>query len=90
FNGNQSHTYDRIGRGTIHIPNATLSIIGGIQPTRLIPLIKAMHRGINDDGLLQRFQMLIFPDTRQERLWVDRPAKKEAWESYQGVFRSLY
>ncbi|MGF7158320.1 hypothetical protein GGR09_001707 [Bartonella heixiaziensis] len=25
-------------------------------------------------------------DERKERLWVDR----QAWESYQGVFRSLY
>ncbi len=31
FNGNKSYTYDRIGRGTIFIPNATVSIIGGIQ-----------------------------------------------------------
>ncbi|MET3560895.1 hypothetical protein ABID39_001611, partial [Bartonella japonica] len=90
FNGNQSHNYDRIGRGTIHIPNATLSIVGGIQPSRIIPLIQAIHRGINDDGLLQRFQMLIFPDARQERLWVDRPPKQEAWENYQKIFRLLY
>ncbi len=90
FNGDQSHTYDRIGRGTIHIPIATVSIIGGIQPPRIIPLIQAIHRGINDDGLLQRFQMLIFPDVRQKRLWVDRPSNQKAWENYQGVFRSLY
>ncbi|WP_208436759.1 DUF3987 domain-containing protein, partial [Bartonella tribocorum] len=59
FNGNKSYTYDRIGRGTIFIPNATVSIIGGIQPARIIPIIQDMHRGINDDGLMQRFQMLI-------------------------------
>ncbi len=90
FNGNKSYTYDRIGRGTIFIPNATVSIIGGIQPARIIPIIQDMHRGINDDGLMQRFQMLIFPDERQEQLWVDRPPNQKAWESYQGVFRSLY
>ncbi len=78
FNGNKSYTYDRIGRGTIHIPNATLSIIGGIQPARIIPIIQDMHRGINDDGLMQRFQMLIYPDERQEQLWVDRPHNQKA------------
>ncbi|WP_039760159.1 DUF3987 domain-containing protein, partial [Bartonella queenslandensis] len=87
---NKSYTYDRIGRGTIFIPNATVSIIGGIQPARIIPIIQAMHRGINDDGFMQRFQMLIFPDERQERLWVDKPLNQKAWESYQGIFRSLY
>ncbi len=90
FNGNKSYTYDRIGRGTIFIPNATVSIIGGIQPARIIPIIQDMHRGINDDGLMQRFQMLIFPDERQEQLWVDRPPNQKAWESYQRIFRSLY
>ncbi len=69
---------------------AAVSIIGGIQPARIIPIIQDMHRGINDDGLMQRFQMLIFPDERQEQLWVDRPPNQKAWESYQGVFRSLY
>ncbi len=90
FNGNKPYTYDRIERGTIHISNATLSVIGGIQPSRIIPIIQAMHRGINDDGLLQRFQMLVFPDERKERDWVDRPPNQKAWESYQEVFRSLY
>ncbi len=90
FNGDDQFTYDRIGRGTIFIPNATISIIGGIQPARIIPIIQDMHRGINDDGLMQRFQMLIFPDERQEQLWVDRPPNQKAWETYQGVFRSLY
>ncbi len=90
FNGDDQFTYDRIERGTIFIPNATLSVIGGIQPSRIIPLIQAMHRGINDDGLLQRFQMLVFPDERKERNWVDRPPNQKAWENYQGVFRSLY
>ncbi len=87
FNGKKSYTYDRIGRGTIFIPNATISIIGGIQPSRIIPIIQAMHHGTNNDGLLQRFQMLVWPDERKERLWVDRPPNQKAWESYQGVFR---
>ncbi|ACS51745.1 hypothetical protein Bgr_17070 [Bartonella grahamii as4aup] len=90
FNGNTSYTYDRIERGTIHIPNATISIIGGIQPSRIIPIIQAMCHGINDDGFMQRFQMIVWPDERKKRLWTDRPPNQKAWESYQGVFRSLY
>ncbi|MCZ2159191.1 YfjI family protein [Bartonella sp. 220] len=90
FNGDQPYTYDRIGRGTIHIPNATLSIIGGIQPSRIIPLIQAIKRGINDDGFLQRFQMIVWPDENQDRKWVDRYRNQEAREAYKQVFRSLY
>ncbi|WP_273782977.1 DUF3987 domain-containing protein, partial [Bartonella sp. ML69XJBT] len=84
FNGDDQFTYDRIGRGTIYISHATVSIIGGIQPSRIIPIIQAMHHGTNDDGLLQRFQMLVFPDERKERLWIDRPLNQKAWETYQG------
>ncbi len=89
FNGKKSYTYDRIGRGTIFIPNATISIIGGIQPSRIIPIIQAMHHGINDDGLLQRFQMIVWPDENQEWKLIDRPPNQEGWQKYEGVFRSF-
>ncbi|WP_375654219.1 DUF3987 domain-containing protein, partial [Bartonella sp. AP19HLJMH] len=48
FNGDGQFTYDRIRRGTIFIPNAIISIIGGIQPSRIIPIIQAMHHGTNN------------------------------------------
>ncbi|WP_254492199.1 YfjI family protein [Bartonella sp. B1099] len=89
FNGDDQFTYDRIERGTIFIPHVTLSMIGGIQPSRIIPIIQAMHRGINDDGLLQRFQMLVWPDETKEWQLVDRPPNQEGWQKYEGVFRSF-
>ncbi len=50
FNGDDQFTYDRIERGTVFIPHVTLSMIGNIQPSRIIPIIQAIQRGINDDG----------------------------------------
>jgi hypothetical protein len=41
---------DRIGRGEIHIPNLSSSLLGGIQPARMAEL-----HGLTSDGLLQRF-----------------------------------
>lgn len=77
FNGDDQFTYDRIERGTIFIPNATVSIIGGIQPARIIPIIQDMHRGINDDGLMQRFQMLTFPmNDKSSYGLIDLPIKR--------------
>ncbi len=89
FNGDDQFTYDRIERGTIFIPYVTLSMIGGIQPSRIIPLIQAIHRGINDDGLLQRFQMIVWPDDNKEWQLVDKPPNQEVWQKYEGVFRSF-
>ncbi len=50
FNGDDQFTYGCIERGTIFITHVTLSMIGGIQPSRIIPIIQAIQRGINDDG----------------------------------------
>ncbi|PIT68070.1 YfjI family protein [Bartonella tribocorum] len=90
FNGDGQFTYDRIGRGTIFIPNATVSIIGGIQPSRILPFIRNVLYGKGNDGFLQRFQMLVFPDETKDWKWVDRYPNQEAWETYEGAFRSLY
>ncbi len=90
FNGDGQFTYDRIGRGTIFIPNATVSIIGGIQPSRILPFIRNVLYGKGNNGFLQRFQMLVFPDETKDWKWVDRPPNQEAWETYEGAFRSLY
>ncbi|UNE54947.1 YfjI family protein [Bartonella machadoae] len=90
FNGDQLYTYDRIGRGTIHIPNVMLSMIGGIQPSRIIPIIQAMLSGKADDGLLQRFQMMVWPDENQEWEWKDKNPNQEAYQEYEKVLRSFY
>src|SRR5262249_19761357 len=44
------YTVDRIKRGETFIANLSTSIIGGIQPTRLVEI-----HGLTSDGLLQRF-----------------------------------
>jgi hypothetical protein len=41
---------DRIGRGEIHVPNLSSSLLGGIQPARMAEL-----HGLTSDGLLKRF-----------------------------------
>lgn len=77
WNGDGSHTYDRIGRGTLHIQGACLAILGGIQPGPLTDLVRGL-RGSSDDGLLQRFQLAVWPDV--ERAWknVDRLPDQQA------------
>ena len=62
FNGNQPYSYDRIGRESVYIPNCILSIVGGIQPSKLEPYMLKLASGDGDDGLLQRFQLAVYPD----------------------------
>jgi len=71
--GTGSFTYDRIGRGTIEIPAACVSVLGGIQPGPLRAyLTRSTAGGAGDDGLAQRFQLAVWPD--HGRTWrnIDR------------------
>ena len=65
-------TYDRIGRGTIDIESAVVSVFGGIQPAKLGPYVNtAVRGGAEDDGLIQRFQLLVWPDVPRDWKNVD-------------------
>jgi hypothetical protein len=90
WNGNTGHTVDRIGRGTIYAPACCMSMIGGIQPARLRSyLVDALKDGPGNDGLVQRFQVMVWPDA--ERTWrrVNRPANQGAQQRAEKVFRRL-
>lgn len=84
WNGDSSYTFDRIGRGlNLHIPAVCLSLLGSTQPGRIAEYIRhAVKGGAGDDGLIQRFGLLVWPDTGGEwqnvDRWPDSTAKKEA------------
>lgn len=88
WNGNGSHTYDRIGRGTLHVDGACLSILGGIQPGPLSDLVRGL-RGSGDDGLLQRFQLAVWPDSSRAWRNVDRAPDREARERVRALVNRL-
>ena len=88
WNGRSRHTIDRIGRGTLHIPALTLSVLGGIQPGPLAGYVRGAVEGAGGaDGLLQRFQLLVWPDRQRPYVNVDRyadtAAKNRAFEIFE-------
>jgi putative DNA primase/helicase len=90
WNGTGGYTFDRIARGTVHIEAIALSIYGGIQPGKLLGYIQeAIEGGRGADGLLQRLQLLVWPDGLGEwelpNRWPDNEAKNRAYE----IFRFL-
>ncbi len=90
FDGNGHYTYDRIGRGTIEIQYCTLSIIGGIQPSKIATLVRDAIRGTSDDGLIQRFQLAIWPDDIGRWEWIDRAPNQQARAKYNTVFEMIH
>ena len=73
-NGDGSYTVDRIGRGTLHVPNLCISVFGGIQPAKLERYLSdAVTGGFGDDGMAQRLQVLVWPDPPAEWENIDTP-----------------
>jgi hypothetical protein len=72
WNGMGSHTTDRIGRGTIFTPVICLSLFGGIQPSKLTGYLYQIQNGLDNDGLTQRLQLLVFPDEIKKWELIDQ------------------
>jgi hypothetical protein len=72
WNGNGSHDTDRIGRGSIRVEHACISLLGGIQPAKLQTYLYGAMRGHDNDGLVQRLQLLVYPDEPPLTPIVDR------------------
>lgn len=62
WNGSGAITSDRIGRGTVHVDNACVSLLGGIQPAKLLGYLYRATSELENDGLLQRLQVFAYPD----------------------------
>ncbi len=87
WNGTGSYTFDRIGRGTVEIEAACVSILGGIQPGPLGDYLRdAIKGGSGDDGLLQRFQLTVWPDPPATWRNVDRQPDRNARRAAHAVF----
>tara|TARA_R110000787_G_scaffold78441_1_gene171660 strand:+ start:2558 stop:5020 length:2463 start_codon:yes stop_codon:yes gene_type:complete len=79
WNGDGSLVTDRIGRGTIHTEHLCLSLLGGIQPSKLTTFLLQMN-GLQNDGLVQRLQLLVYPDEIKDWQLVDLAPNKQAKE----------
>jgi putative DNA primase/helicase len=90
WSGDSGFTIDRIGRGSIHVEHCCVSLFGGIQPARLRAyLADALRDGPTNDGLIQRFQLLVWPDTERDWTYQDRPPDAGAMRAAEVVCRRI-
>ncbi|MCP0916747.1 YfjI family protein [Acinetobacter indicus] len=88
FNGDKPYEFDRILRGHGYIENHCLSILGGIQPDKLITYLEPSIKGMGNDGLFQRFQVLVYPDATEWQ-YVDRIPNKLARNEVFELFKQV-
>ena len=89
WNGYGDHHSDRIGRGTTYTKNLCVSIFGGIQPARLAAYLYGALKGNDNDGLVQRIQLLTYPDEPKTWKLIDRTPDIAARERAYSVVERL-
>jgi hypothetical protein len=90
WNGDVGLTIDRIGRGSIYVPACCTSMLGGITPGRLRSyLTDVLEDRPGNDGLVQRFQVLVWPDCPPNWHYVDRPLDADSEQKVARIFQKL-
>ena len=77
-NGNGSYQVDRISRGSPYAENICLSVLGGTQPEKIQAYISKNTSPLHNDGLIQRFQLMVYPDQLKDFKYVDQYANTQA------------
>lgn len=89
FDGDATYRVDRIMRGSMVIEHCTLSLVGGIQPSKIAPLVRGAVSGQSDDGLIQRLQLVVWPDDSKSWKWIDQRPDPDAQQAYENLFSAL-
>lgn len=83
WSGTGGYSFDRVGRGSITLDRYCLSVFGGFQPDRIKGYVQFTQRGSSkNDGLLQRFQLLVWPDSVGDFQFIDRTPNQVAINKY--------
>jgi putative DNA primase/helicase len=90
WNGNGTYRVDRVGKGSFVIERVAIWVFGGIQPGKLQFYIAAARKGGGgDDGLLQRFQILVWPDKAERWVNIDRLPDMQASADVDQLIKAL-
>ena len=90
WSGTQPYSFDRIGRGHVHVDAVCISVLGNTQPSRLAEYVRLANAdGAGGDGLIQRFGLLTWPDEPVTWTDVDRWPDAEVRDRVWGIFERL-
>jgi uncharacterized protein DUF3987 len=91
WNGDTAYTTDRIMRGlNLHCDAVCLSMIGGTQPARISQYLAQVKRGgRGNDGLIQRFGLMVWPDASPTWRNIDRVPNAAARNTAFKAFEAL-
>jgi len=92
--GHNSSYSDRITRRTVRLSNILMSVLGGMTPASLASfLLNPAIDASSADGMMQRFQLAIYPDKPSALVSIrdtDRYPDLETEKAALGVFRAFH
>jgi len=90
WDSSSGYRSDRISRGPVSIPPFSLSVLGGIQPGPLLSRFgSAIAGGAGADGLLERFQLIAYPDAVPDWTTPNTLPDMEIVRAAESIFASL-
>jgi hypothetical protein len=90
WDGNSPHKIERIGRGSVRVPHLCIAYFGGIQPARLMVYQAGTREDSpDDDGLMQRFQLMTWPDPPATWKYIDREPNEKMITNAAEIFRRV-
>jgi hypothetical protein len=90
WSGTDDYKFERIGRGTVRLEALCLGALGLTTPGTIAEYVRrATSGGAGDDGMIQRFGLMIWPDDAGEWRNVDRGLDVDARSAAHDVFTRL-
>lgn len=90
WSGKQSFEVDRINRGNLYLPHVCLSLFGNMVPSSIEKYLKEkLYKSGGDDGLLDRIQLLIYPELIKDWKRIDRTPNDKELNNVFKVYESL-
>ena len=91
WTGQEDYTFDRIERGMRRVARPAVSVLGGIQPAVVSARFREAQQvdSAKNDGFMQRFSLLVWPDVAMEWCNVDRKPDARLEADAEMIFRRV-
>ncbi|HSJ04496.1 MAG TPA: DUF3987 domain-containing protein, partial [Verrucomicrobium sp.] len=91
WTGQEDYTFDRIERGMRRVQRPAVAVLGGIQPAVVSARFREAQQAesLQNDGFMQRFSLLVWPDVSPDWRNVDRKPDAREEEEAERTFRRV-
>ncbi|MDP7320870.1 MAG: YfjI family protein [Bacteriovoracaceae bacterium] len=91
WNGDNTYNSPRISRDDDYVEKLCITLCGGGQPDVIFEqIIKSIYSGAGNDGLFDRFQLMVFPSLEEEWIYQDEVIDSKYEERIQSILDNIF